>query len=172
MYFASEASIGLWSIIVVMLLLLFSLPVTGQGGTSVSVANIEALSGELPSSSLPPQGMIANETLGYFIGRILQFLIKVGVAPDKLRFRQHMSNEMAHYAKDCWDAECHTSYVCTYIDTRYITVWMGGCGQRPGRLPQVQQIDCWGEEVEFVSPVLGLCRTLWSIHLHTSSIHV
>jgi len=33
------------------------------------------------------------------------------VASDKLRFRQHMSNEMAHYAKDCWDAECHTSYV-------------------------------------------------------------
>ena len=30
---------------------------------------------------------------------------------DKLRFRQHMSNEMAHYATDCWDAECKTSYV-------------------------------------------------------------
>lgn len=22
-----------------------------------------------------------------------------------------MSNEMAHYAQDCWDAECLTSYV-------------------------------------------------------------
>ena len=57
--------------------------------------------------------MIANETLGYFLGRIQQFLVKVGVSPEKLRFRQHMSNEMAHYAKDCWDAECHTSYVCS-----------------------------------------------------------
>ena len=56
-------------------------------------------------------GMIANKTLGYFIGRIYLFLIKMGVAKDKLRFRQHMSNEMAHYACDCWDAECKTSYV-------------------------------------------------------------
>ena len=59
--------------------------------------------------------MIANETLGYFIGRIQQFLLLIGVASDKLRFRQHMSNEMAHYAKDCWDAECHTSYVCLVV---------------------------------------------------------
>ncbi|XP_076642681.1 glycine--tRNA ligase [Halictus rubicundus] len=54
--------------------------------------------------------LIANETLGYFMGRIYQFLIKVGVDPKRLRFRQHMGNEMAHYACDCWDAECLTSY--------------------------------------------------------------
>ncbi|XP_053970973.1 glycine--tRNA ligase [Hylaeus volcanicus] len=54
--------------------------------------------------------LIANETLGYFMGRIYLFLIKVGVDPKKLRFRQHMANEMAHYACDCWDAECLTSY--------------------------------------------------------------
>ncbi|CAG2101863.1 unnamed protein product [Medioppia subpectinata] len=53
---------------------------------------------------------VANETLGYFMARIHQFLTKVGVDPKRLRFRQHMSNEMAHYATDCWDAECLTSY--------------------------------------------------------------
>jgi glycyl-tRNA synthetase len=53
---------------------------------------------------------VANETLGYFIGRIYLFLTRIGVDPAKLRFRQHMSNEMAHYASDCWDAECLTSY--------------------------------------------------------------
>lgn len=26
-------------------------------------------------------------------------------------FRQHLSDEMAHYAKDCWDAEINNSYV-------------------------------------------------------------
>lgn len=56
------------------------------------------------------KGLVANETLGYFMARIHQFLIRVGVDPAKLRFRQHMSNEMAHYACDCWDAECLTSY--------------------------------------------------------------
>jgi glycyl-tRNA synthetase len=55
-------------------------------------------------------GLVANETLGYFIGRIYLFLTRIGVDPAKLRFRQHMSNEMAHYASDCWDAECLTSY--------------------------------------------------------------
>ncbi|CAM6000212.1 unnamed protein product, partial [Sphagnum balticum] len=54
--------------------------------------------------------LINNETLGYFIARIYLFMTKCGVKSNKLRFRQHMSNEMAHYACDCWDAECHTSY--------------------------------------------------------------
>lgn len=54
--------------------------------------------------------MIDNETLGYFIGRIYQFLVKIGVDKTKLRFRQHMGNEMAHYATDCWDGELLTSY--------------------------------------------------------------
>uniref|UniRef100_A0A8R1HPL1 Glycine--tRNA ligase n=1 Tax=Caenorhabditis japonica TaxID=281687 RepID=A0A8R1HPL1_CAEJA len=53
---------------------------------------------------------VANETLGYYMARCHQFLIKVGVDPRRLRFRQHLSNEMAHYAQDCWDAEILTSY--------------------------------------------------------------
>ncbi|KAM8967175.1 glycine--tRNA ligase [Pelodytes ibericus] len=56
------------------------------------------------------QGVINNSVLGYFIGRIYLYLVKVGVSPEKLRFRQHMENEMAHYACDCWDAETKTSY--------------------------------------------------------------
>jgi glycyl-tRNA synthetase (class II) len=56
-------------------------------------------------------GLVANETLGYFLAKIYKFLTKCGINAKKLRFRQHMSNEMAHYAQDCWDAECHTSYV-------------------------------------------------------------
>jgi len=55
-------------------------------------------------------GLVANETIGYFMARIQQFLLKVGVDGGRLRFRQHMGNEMAHYARDCWDAELLTSY--------------------------------------------------------------
>jgi glycyl-tRNA synthetase len=54
--------------------------------------------------------LVDNETLGYFLVRIQEFLLKIGVDPSKLRFRQHMANEMAHYAADCWDAELKTSY--------------------------------------------------------------
>lgn len=55
--------------------------------------------------------MINNSVLGYYIGRIYLYLLKVGLSKDKVRFRQHMENEMAHYACDCWDAESKTSYV-------------------------------------------------------------
>ncbi|GMT18898.1 hypothetical protein PFISCL1PPCAC_10195, partial [Pristionchus fissidentatus] len=55
-------------------------------------------------------GIVANETLGYYMARCHQFLMKVGVDPLRTRFRQHLSNEMAHYAQDCWDAEILTSY--------------------------------------------------------------
>ena len=30
--------------------------------------------------------------------------------PEKLRFRQHLKTEMAHYAADCWDLEINCSY--------------------------------------------------------------
>lgn len=64
----------------------------------------------LPLGEAVRTGLVANETLGYYIGRIFLFLTRAGIEPEKLRFRQHMSNEMAHYASDCWDAECLTTY--------------------------------------------------------------
>ncbi|KAL1923592.1 uncharacterized protein VTP21DRAFT_8572 [Calcarisporiella thermophila] len=54
--------------------------------------------------------LVDNQTLGYFLVRIYLFLKKIGINTQRLRFRQHMRNEMAHYACDCWDAEIHTSY--------------------------------------------------------------
>ncbi|KAF2176279.1 glycyl-tRNA synthetase-like protein [Zopfia rhizophila CBS 207.26] len=54
--------------------------------------------------------LVDNETLGYFLARIQLFLERIGVDKSKIRFRQHMANEMAHYATDCWDAELLTSY--------------------------------------------------------------
>lgn len=56
------------------------------------------------------QGIVNNETLGYFIGRVYLFLTHLGIDKDRLRFRQHLANEMAHYAADCWDAEIECSY--------------------------------------------------------------
>lgn len=38
------------------------------------------------------------------------FLTLLGIDKERLRFRQHLANEMAHYAADCWDAEIECSY--------------------------------------------------------------
>jgi glycyl-tRNA synthetase len=51
------------------------------------------------------RGIVAHQTLAYYVARTYQFLLAVGVSPERLRFRQHKSDEMAHYAADCWDAE-------------------------------------------------------------------
>mmetsp|Transcript_51341 Transcript_51341/g.94876 ORF Transcript_51341/g.94876 Transcript_51341/m.94876 type:complete len:663 (+) Transcript_51341:69-2057(+) len=56
------------------------------------------------------QGIINNETLGYFISRTFLFLVSVGCQEEFVRFRQHLPTEMAHYASDCWDAEVCSSY--------------------------------------------------------------
>ncbi|KAL7161956.1 hypothetical protein ACSBR2_042436 [Camellia fascicularis] len=56
------------------------------------------------------EGIVNNETLGYFIGRVYLFLTYLGIDKERLRFRQHLANEMAHYAADCWDAEIECSY--------------------------------------------------------------
>jgi len=44
------------------------------------------------------------------MGRTQLFMEKLGMDPSRLRFRQHLTTEMAHYACDCWDLEIHTSY--------------------------------------------------------------
>ncbi|GFQ04660.1 glycine--tRNA ligase 1 mitochondrial [Phtheirospermum japonicum] len=64
----------------------------------------------IPIGEAVSQGIVNNETLGYFIGRVYLFLTQLGIDKDRLRFRQHLANEMAHYAADCWDAEIECSY--------------------------------------------------------------
>jgi glycyl-tRNA synthetase len=39
-------------------------------------------------------GAVDNETVGYFIARIQLFLTKIGLDPNKIRFREHVENEM------------------------------------------------------------------------------
>ena len=56
------------------------------------------------------EGIIRHPTVGFFMAWAKDFLLSVGINPQCLRFRQHESNEMAHYAQDCWDAEIFGSY--------------------------------------------------------------
>ena len=56
------------------------------------------------------QGLIRHTTVAKFMGITWEFLTEVGIDPERLRFRQHEQDEMAHYAMDCWDAEIEGSY--------------------------------------------------------------
>ena len=54
--------------------------------------------------------IINNETLAYYLARTYKFLLACGIPENAIRFRQHLKEEMAHYATDCWDAEVECSY--------------------------------------------------------------
>jgi glycyl-tRNA synthetase len=51
------------------------------------------------------EGIVANEYVAYYIALTHEILVAIGVDPARLRFRQHLTTERAHYAADCWDAE-------------------------------------------------------------------
>jgi len=55
-------------------------------------------------------GLVNNETLAYFMARTQLYMERIGMDPARLRFRQHLTTEMAHYATDCWDLEIESSY--------------------------------------------------------------
>merc|ERR1719229_1896531 len=62
------------------------------------------------ASQCPLPCPIRNTTLAYYMARTQLFMERIGIdVVNKLRFRQHKKDEMAHYAQDCWDAEILTS---------------------------------------------------------------
>jgi glycyl-tRNA synthetase len=76
-------------------LILYSDPDQSSGQDQIEMSLGEAVK----------QGIIAHQFLAYALAMTHQFLVRVGVSPERIRFRQHMKDEMAHYAIDCWDAE-------------------------------------------------------------------
>jgi len=61
-------------------------------------------------SSALDQGVIKHPQVARFMESTLQLMVSLGLDVERMRFRQHESNEMAHYASDCWDLEIHGSY--------------------------------------------------------------
>lgn len=98
--------------------------------------------------------VIRHPTVGFFMGWTMDFLLSVGINPDCIRFRQHESDEMAHYAQDCWDAEILGSYgwiECVGIAHRGcydLTAHEKATGQklrawRKFSTPKVVEVDGW-----------------------------
>ena len=50
-------------------------------------------------------GLIRNTALAYFVNKTFNLLMEIGIGADRIRFRQHRPDELAHYSSDCWDAE-------------------------------------------------------------------
>ena len=76
-------------------------PVANQqaGEETVRMTPREALANDI----------VTNTWIAYYLGRTQQFYEAIGVDPERLRFRQHLPGERAHYARDCWDAEAYVT---------------------------------------------------------------
>jgi glycyl-tRNA synthetase len=51
------------------------------------------------------QDVVDSEWIAYYLGVAKQWYESIGVDMERFRFRQHQSDELSHYASDCWDAE-------------------------------------------------------------------
>lgn len=49
--------------------------------------------------------IIGSELLTYYMAMAKKILMDIGLNEEKIRFRQHLPEERAHYASDCWDVE-------------------------------------------------------------------
>ena len=80
--------------------------------SSIQMNLISENDGEIsmPISGAIEKGIIRHSTVGFFMAKTFDFLTNIGIDSSKLRFRQHESDEMAHYATDCWDVEILGSY--------------------------------------------------------------
>lgn len=63
---------------------------------------------KLPARKAVEEKIISSEMLTYQLCLAQRLLKELGIPDDVIRFRQHLSSEMAHYAIDCWDVEIET----------------------------------------------------------------
>ncbi|HEY0196067.1 MAG TPA: glycine--tRNA ligase, partial [Methanobacterium sp.] len=63
---------------------------------------------KLTAKEAVKERVISSEMLTYQLCLAFRFLKDLGISEDVIRFRQHLSAEMAHYAIDCWDVEIET----------------------------------------------------------------
>ncbi len=63
---------------------------------------------ECPAKEAVENGIVDSELLAYYLVLSKEFLLNIGLDVEKLRFRQHLPEERAHYASDCWDVEARS----------------------------------------------------------------
>ncbi|EMA53065.1 glycine--tRNA ligase [Halococcus thailandensis] len=51
------------------------------------------------------RGVVESEWIAYYLGIATEWYEAVGVDIERFRYRQHLPDELSHYASDCWDAE-------------------------------------------------------------------
>ncbi len=77
---------------------------------SIPLQEKEAPAERYKATDLFKQGIFSCKWLLYWTLISYDWLVRVGIDPTRMRIRQHMLNERAHYAADCWDIEFKYSF--------------------------------------------------------------
>ncbi|MCA1814238.1 MAG: glycine--tRNA ligase, partial [Halobacteriales archaeon] len=77
--------------------------VPAQGRTREEVKAGQVV--RMPVGSAVQKSIVGSEALGYFLWLTYSYLTSIGLPGERLRFRQHAQEEMAHYSADTWDCE-------------------------------------------------------------------
>ena len=75
-----------------------TLHILKRDGTDVKISSLEACKNE-----------IINCYISYYMARIIDFLQMLGIDIHRVRFREHHSEELAHYSSETWDCEIFLS---------------------------------------------------------------
>jgi glycyl-tRNA synthetase len=51
------------------------------------------------------EGIVESDWSAFYLGLSKDWYERIGVDMDRFRYRQHLPDELSHYASDCWDAE-------------------------------------------------------------------
>jgi glycyl-tRNA synthetase len=60
---------------------------------------------DIPVGEAVERGVVESDWIAYYLGLSLDWYESIGVDMDRFRYRQHLPDELSHYAADCWDAE-------------------------------------------------------------------
>ena len=61
------------------------------------------------TGSLDKDQSAGNQILSYYLFKLFKFCESIGIDTSKLRFREQLIDELAHYATVCYDLECRTN---------------------------------------------------------------
>lgn len=63
---------------------------------------------ETSTTNAVEDGLIYNELLGYHMAFAKKFLLDIGIPEEKIRYREQVPGERAHYSEETWDLEVYT----------------------------------------------------------------
>lgn len=85
-------------------------PIERVEGVSLPLYSAAAQEGDggiehLTVSEAIESNTITSDWVAYYLGIAKQWYEQIGFDMSRFRYRQHLADELSHYASDCWDAE-------------------------------------------------------------------